>query len=126
MDDLRKRDDEVISLRKKLKTTQSSNNEIIEDKELAILEVQDRLEKTLALNNRLDQSIKKQEENLKAMERSLQDVENSLEKATSECSSKDRIIERNKLKMDELEEQSLAKNQEIIDIEKRCQFIISF
>ncbi|XP_066932183.1 girdin-like [Clytia hemisphaerica] len=119
MDDLRKRDDEVISLRKRLKSTQSSNNEAIEDKELVILEVQDRLEKTLALNNRLDQSVKKQEENLKAMERSLQDVETSLEKATSDCSTKDRIIERNKLKMDELEEQLIAKNQEIIDIEKR-------
>ena len=123
MDDLRNREKEVITLKQQLKNTQreskSQHNEVLEEKEIAILDLQERLEKTLALNNRLDQSVKKHEDNVKSMEKSLHDVEVHLEKSTSESNSKDRTIERNKIKMNELREQLNAKNEEIVEIEKR-------
>lgn len=123
MDDLRNREDEIVALKKKVKHTQreskSQQNEVIEEKEITILDLQERLEKTLALNNRLDQSVKKHEETVKSMEKSLHEVELHLEKSTSESNTKDRTIERNSIKINELQEQLDAKNKEIAEIEKK-------
>jgi len=122
MDDLRRKDEEVISLKQKMKQRQSSNSqhsELLESKEQVVVDLQERLEKTLALNNRLDQGTKKHEENIRNLEKSLQEVETDLERSTSECNSKDRLIERNKMKVNELQGQLAAKNEEILDIEKR-------
>ena len=123
MDDLRNREDEIATLKHKIKNAQreskSQHNEVLEEKEITILDLQERLEKTLALNNRLDQSVKKHEETIKSMEKSLHEVELHLEKSTSESNTKDRTIERNNIKMNEIQEQLDAKNKEIVEIEKR-------
>ena len=125
MDDLRNREDEIVTLKRKVKNTQresqrhNDHSEMLKEKETTIFDLQERLEKTLALNNRLDQSVKKHEETVKNMEKSFHEVELHLEKSTSESNTKDRTIERNNIKVNELQEQLDAKNEEIAEIKKR-------
>ena len=125
MDDLRNREDEIVTLKRKVKNTQresqrhNDHSEMLKEKETTIFDLQERLEKTLALNNRLDQSVKKHEETVKNMEKSFHEVELHLEKSTSESNTKDRTIERNNIKVNELQEQLDAKNEEITEIKKR-------
>lgn len=119
---LTEKQEELATIKKQLEEFDVKNTKTLHqlaDKEENVRELQERLEETLALNNRLNHSVKKQEEKFKALECNLQQNEINLEKLSVEVETKDRTIERNKERQEELQKQLLAKEQEIIDLDKQ-------
>ncbi|XP_065660956.1 girdin isoform X4 [Hydra vulgaris] len=94
----------------------------LENKEKTIVELQERLQETLMINNRLNCSVKVSEVKINTLEKQVLDQEELVEKLSSSIKIKDRTIERNSLKFKELEEEfnkQIAELQNELDNTKK-------
>eukprot|EP00794_Sanderia_malayensis_P020632 gene20632-22667_t len=87
--------------------------------EAQLSSLQQRLDETLSLNNKLNHSLKKQEEKYRELERLLQAEEDKNEVNSDQLLSKERIITRQKSKIDELESAIMEREKDLSELETR-------